>query len=787
MIGKKKAGESLRSKNLALVAGLLLMQMLGAATPAADELLDDWIAQDAGLGVRQVVTDQNRAALLMRAGAKLGLARRDGEDEAAWIARYRAACVARRKTRLAGAAKLARHWVYARHYVMGGSYCAYTEALSDAAAERSWGPVGGGLYLAEYTPDGFWRETPLLETKTGCFRDVDVSLDGTRVLYAYKANDREDDFHLYELDLATKQTRQLTFGLGVADYEGCYLPDGNILFSSSRCCQIVDCFWTEVSNLYRINAKGGELTRITYDQVHDVYPTLSDDGMVLYMRWDYNDRSQMFPQILFGMASDGTRQRAVYGENSWYPTTMLHTRRVPGSPYYFTVGTGHHTWQPGELLRIDPRAGRQEESGVWEMEPLRKGKPVRVDAFGQGGRLALYPYPVDESSVVLSFLPEGWGKGRSRMAPFGLYWTDVNGGRELLVSRQGKFPCGRPVPVRARTMPVPASTVDRSKSTGIFSVADVYKGQAMQGVARGCVKSLRVVEIVYRHVGIGHTEHLGPGGLGLCSTPPSLGRGVWDIKKVWGEVPVEADGSVAFEAPAKKPLYFQLLDARGRVVQTMRSWTTLQPGENLGCVGCHESANEAPSTQTAVKDWSKVRYGVLKEPARGFSYPQDVQPILNRRCVGCHDPAKRLGVLDLTAKKVADPLAKRLWYQSYMTLTHGPLQRIWPNKPDSIGARGEPDHVDLNWISAASVPTRIRPGSRGSIASSWFSAHLDRGHCPALTEAELRTLACWVDLGVPFCGTYDEANNWTPQEKARFTAAEAKFNQWNVDRKDNGK
>ena len=55
-----------------------------------------------------------------------------------------------------------------------------------------------------------------------------------------------------------------------------------------------------------------------------------------------------------------------------------------------------------------------------------------------------------------------------------------------------------------------------------------------------------------------------------------------------GTVPVEADGSAYFRAPARKPLYFQAVDAGGRAVQGMRSVVYLQPGERRGCVGCHE-------------------------------------------------------------------------------------------------------------------------------------------------------------------------------------------------------
>ena len=101
--------------------------------------------------------------------------------------------------------------------------------------------------------------------------------------------------------------------------------------------------------------------------------------------------------------------------------------------------------------------------------------------------------------------------------------------------------------------------------------------------------------------GIGQNANVGPGGGGLSCTPPAVGQGTWGVKRVLGEVPVAADGSVAFEAPVRTPVYFQLLDAKGRMVQTMRSWTLLQPGETASCIGCHESANLAPDFRASAR------------------------------------------------------------------------------------------------------------------------------------------------------------------------------------------
>ena len=209
-----------------------------------------------------------------------------------------------------------------------------------------------------------FKVSTLIDDPDGVIRDPAVSYDGKRILFAWKKSDREDDFHLYEMEVATREIRQLTFGLGFADYEGCYLPNGDIIFTSTRCVQIVDCWWTEVSNLYTCDADGEFLRRVSFDQVHSNYPQVLPDGRVVYTRWDYNDRGQLFPQPLFQMNSDGTGQTEYYGNNSWFPTTIAHARAIPGSDKLIAIATGHHCIQTGALIVIDAKKGSRESSGV---------------------------------------------------------------------------------------------------------------------------------------------------------------------------------------------------------------------------------------------------------------------------------------------------------------------------------------------------------------------------------------------------------------------------------------
>ncbi len=329
---------------------------------------------------------QDRLEQLMAAGT--------GVDDPAWLRLYARACQVRRGERLASLTRQVRRIVFTKHYTLGGSHYAYTEGQSDAQHERHFRP-GAALCLLQWDGSQFTQQT-LLDDPHGVIRDPDVSFDGRRILFAWKKSDLDDDYHLYEMEVDSREIRQLTFGLGVADYEGAYLPDGDIIFNSTRCVQTVDCWWTEVSNLYRCDKDGKYVRRLAFDQVHDNFPTVTPDGRILYTRWEYNDRGQIYPQPLLQMNPDGTNQSEFYGGNSWFPTTILHARAIPDTTKVLAIATGHHARQTGKLIEIDPSQGRQENEGVQLVAPVRRTPRVRVDAYGQEGELFQYPYPLSE-------------------------------------------------------------------------------------------------------------------------------------------------------------------------------------------------------------------------------------------------------------------------------------------------------------------------------------------------------------------------------------------------------
>jgi hypothetical protein len=316
--------------------------------------------------------------------------------------------------------------------------------------------------------------------------------------------------------------------------------------------------------------------------------------------------------------------------------------------------------------------------------------------------------------------------------------------------------------------------VDYRQQHGAYYLQDIYAGPGLAGVPRGAIKRLRVVALSFRAAGIGQNRSQGLAGGALSSTPISIGNGAWDPKTVLGEAKVYEDGSAAFQVPARTPVYFQALDEKGYAVQTMRSWSTAQPGEPVACVGCHESKNTAPRQASPMP----MAFAAGVEPfarldgsPRGFSFAKDIQPILDRHCIRCHrlsPPAASKPTDDaafsLLGREVLDPVAKRRWSEAYLALTHS---SPGGNTRDPACFQGHPNDV-VNWIDAQSVPTLLPPYFAGA-AKSRLMKLLEDGHRgEKMSREELARVACWIDLAVPYCGDYVEANAWMPDEKARY-------------------
>lgn len=727
-------------------------------------------------------------------------------DDAAWLTLYTKACRLRRTARLAPLLKKTDKLVYATHMNMGVIYL---------ATETQPCPDGSQLRIIDLSPEANGqplRDELLFDSENGIVRDPEVSFDGKKMLFAWRKTNKQagtngylapetGNYKIYEMDLATRQIRALTddstYG---ADFEPCYLASGDIMFSSARCVQEVTCGWGDCSNLYLMNKDGKYARRVGFDQTQTAFPHLLDDGRVVYTRRDYNDRGQSYAHALFFMNPDGTTQTEYYGNNSMAPTSIQHTRPIPGTGKTMGIAGGYHTSQGGKLVTIDPKKGRQNYEGLtfynWEPTPLRE---VNDENYCRVGEQFVYPYPLDENSLVVSLSPVGAYMTRDNgmldkakeqgLMLYKLYYMNLDGSRELLAANP-TLSCTQGVPVMARKRPgVRASTVDYTRKTGTCYVQNVYYGPSAEGIEPGAVKKLRVVKLFYKPVTIGaggwgpSRKEVGPlrkySGYGWHSVlPTGVGSASFDAKEIMGEVEVHEDGSAMFEVPARVPFFFQLVDKDGLVIQTMRSWATLMPNENFSCVGCHEENDSAPLPQ-AMKTLALQRPPQTLQPVHSisgqpFSYTKFVQPIFDEHCVCCHSPGKKGEKIDLSSTIVKDfeqekwaSSTRRKFNQSYLTL----LKVKWDtSNKKTKGPRldeGRPNEW-VDYYTRMATMELTPPYYSGSTQSGMIKKLLAGHGKTKITPEEIGTIAAWIDLNVPFVGEYDAMNIWDDATKERY-------------------
>ncbi len=456
--------------------------------------------------------------------------------------------------------------------------------------------------------------------------DLDLDFDATRLLFSMPGSN--GCWQVFEMGADGSNLRQVPLipDNDVDNYGGCFLPDGNLIFSSSATFAGVPCVRgsSHVANLFRWERAEKKIRRLTFDQDHDWCPTVMSDGRILYLRWEYEDIPHFVSRILFTMNPDGTVQREFYGSNSYWPNSIFYARPAPGSStrFFGVVGGHHDTPRMGELVLFDTALGRHEADGVLQRIPGRgkKIEPIiRDQLVANSWPKFLHPWPLSDKYVIVA-------AQISSGQEWGIYLADVFDNMTLIKKVPG-LALIEPIPLKVRKRPpVIPSKVMPGETEALVHISDIYTGPGLNGVPRGTVKELRLSTYQYGYRGMGgQIDRVGV-------------DGPWDVRTILGTVPVASDGSASFRVPANLPIMMQPLDADGRALQLMRSWMTAMPGEIVSCSGCHERQNTAslrrPSLAlskppAAIMPW----YGV----ARGFSFTNEVQPVLDRYCVACHD------------------------------------------------------------------------------------------------------------------------------------------------------
>ena len=615
----------------------------------------------------------------------------------------------------------------------------------------------------------------------GIFGRFDLSYDARRVVFDWK-KDINTGFRIYEVNIDGSGLRQLTFDqddeqdlirkyrtlrtptgtpyiTGVDDMHPCYLPDGDIVFVSTRCQKGILCDGPDVltsTTLHRMDKDGKNLRAISFNSVSEATPSIMQDGRILYTRWEYVDKGGSACKCIWAMNPDGSNSVEIYANNIAHPTTFIDARDVPGAGNQIVVaGTPHMPLGVGTIIRLNTVYSLRTRDPMTYLTPeidatdehgfrhFRNGKWVH-DLVGP---LAREPYPLNQKYFLIAYNPD---KPWNDVAGYGIYLLDEFNNRELIY-KESEWSCWQPMPLRERPRPPiipPAGTGGPSYARtgqpytpdawGTLLLQDVYVG--MTGIERGRVKYLRVMEDVPRPWAA-RRDYGGDGGVSQQHVVVCM-WGHLACKIEHGIVPVETDGSAYFQVPADRNVFFQALDENYMELQRMRTFINMVPGEYRGCVGCHEEKAVAPAMTKMPLASRRTPDRPAPQPGeivpRAMHYPSDVQPILDKHCVRCHGGPKPKAELDLTGTMTNQ------FSVSYENMLKKRLIGKWVDEIGGSGTGGKHAHIEST-----------DPLTYGSHTSK-LVAQLRKGHNDVkLSKEEFIRLVTWIDANAPFYGTWE--------------------------------
>lgn len=625
--------------------------------------------------------------------------------------------------------------------------------------------TGGSSALKVLDPPTGATRTVLDAGPDGVIRDPDVHFDGQRIVFAWRQS-AAGFYHIWEIRADGTGLRQITSLDGVDDIDPVYLPNDGIVFSSGREPKYVMCNKHLSHNLYRMNGDGSNIIQIAKSTLYEGHPSLMPDGRIMYDRWEYVDRNFGDAQGLWVTDPEGTGHAIHYGNNTSSPGGVIDGHAVPGTPLTICTFSSCHDRPWGAIALLDHRLARDGRDAVlrtwpaglesWVYDSGSIGSvPASYDQFASASPKHEDPFPVVDPATGIGgrwFLCSR-DTGGGHMA---LYLLDAETGGATLVHDEGggSVGCFDPMPLAPRPLPNDVTVHRRyDRTPGRFYVMDVYAGTHMQGINRGDVKWLRVIESPEKRYYSSATWDA----QGIEA--PGVNWDSFETKRILGTVPVEADGSAHFLAPPDTFLYFQLLDADKMMLQSMRSGTIIQPGENQGCIGCHEDRATAPhypgsQMPLAFRRDPDTLDGWLGEPPKMFNYLAEVQPVFDARCMDCHDYG-------------GDPPLLAGDKGVYFNASYADLYR-------ASFAGSQWGYTGVVGAGPAAVQ---QPKAWGSHKSRLVATVRGGHHGVALSATELERLVTWVDLNGVYYPSY--ASNFPANAGGRSPLTNSQLNSIN--------
>lgn len=499
-------------------------------------------------------------------------------------------------------------------------------------------------------------------------RDLSVSYDGSKLLFALRFpeienadEDEQPTWNIWEYDTVSATLRRVIASDITAeagqDISPRYLPDGRIVFASTRQRQARAILLdegkpqfahqdeddeVEALSLHVMNADGSDIHQISFNQSHDLDPSVLPDGRIVFTRWD--NTGQRRGMHLYTMRPDGADLNLLYGLHSHdtgsdgAEVQFLRPQALPDGRLLTVLRPFESVFEGGDLLAINTRDYIDNTQAIASLAGLTG--PAQVSVAPAGIRTDDLPSPAGR---YRSAFPLFDGSGR-----FLVSWSQCR-----LLDQPGT-PAQRIVPCTAERLADPAVV----EANPLFSVYVYDPGNRTQipmftpeegsyytdavalapsptptvildGVAGVDLEAELVadgvgvldIKSVYDFDGVdtaGITTLRDPA-LTMAAARPAryirIEKAVsqpdddiididnsafgfttfFGMREILGYVPVEPDGSAQFKVPANVAFSFTVLDGNGhRISPRHDNWLQLKPGEVRVCNGCHTANSELP-------------------------------------------------------------------------------------------------------------------------------------------------------------------------------------------------
>lgn len=523
--------------------------------------------------------------------------------------------------------------------------------------------IGADLFIRDRaspsTPDVNLTES--ITQGLGDIRDVDMSYDGTKVLFAMRAQfiegaDEEDQptWNVWEYDNVTKQLRRIISSDITAesghDIAPHYMPDGRILFSSSRQRRSVAILLDEGKPQYAaqdeddnedafvlhiMETDGTNIEQISFNQSHDYDPVVLSNGQIGFSRWDHAGNNNAIN--LYRVNPDGSGLEMVYGSESHATGTgtadvqFLKGRELPEGGMLTLVRPFAGTGEGGDIVTIDTVSYLNNTQPNRDNAGVLAG-PAQVSATvndvltaddqpSPGGRYSsVYPLSDGTNRLLVSWTQCRLTNG-TRIVPctdanladplfteaaplYGIWIYDRNQNTQLpVVTPEEGFQYTDIVAGEQRVTPPVildgsnTFALDSELATegaGVLHIRSVYDIDGIDTSAAGIGVLANPMQT---------TADQRPARFIRITKPVSMpdndvldfdnsAFGVtqaFGMNEILGYAPVAPDGSVMVKVPANVALSFDILNAQGRSISVRHNnWLQVVPGEIRECSGCHD-------------------------------------------------------------------------------------------------------------------------------------------------------------------------------------------------------